>query len=61
MDKHCISGMPTHFSVTIETDVGPIVLNRDGSVEYPDDLPAAAKAFWNAVREVFPYMEWGEK
>lgn len=38
--------------ITFETDVGRIALHRDGTIEYPDGLDPAAKAFWDKVMEM---------
>ena len=53
--------LPKCTSLSIHTDIGVIEINSDGTVEYPDDLPHSAKAFWDAVIGAFPDVRWGEQ
>jgi len=58
----CIAGadMSAFSTITLSTDIGDIVINvNNGNVEYPDDLPAAAKKFWTALEEAFQFRNVG--
>ena len=61
-EKKCVDYLDSQLeniwsSVSITTDLGEIVIYRDGRVEYPDNLPETAKAFWKAMEELFPKEE----
>jgi len=57
----CIADDMSAFStITLSMDIGDIVINvNNGNVEYPDDLPAAAKKFWTALEEAFQFRNVG--
>ena len=61
-EKKCVDYLDSQLekswpSVSITTELGEIVIYRDGRVEYPDNLPETAKAFWKAMEELFPVKE----
>ena len=40
--------------------LGEITIYGSGEVDYPGDVSEAAKEFWEAVKEAFPEMDWGQ-
>jgi len=39
--------------------IGSVFISGDGEVKYPDTLSEHAKAFWEAIRDAYPDVQWG--